>query len=109
MAATSVTGTGPGSAEGAIKGDKEFSMGVEKLIGPRVVYAGQDTLSGGTLAVVLPVLDGVAGDYIAVCTDVTAAQPVKAVITLGSNDTTLTLTGTSTDVINWAIIKVGLS
>jgi hypothetical protein len=48
MGATSITGKGPGSAEGSSKGPKERNfVGVEKLIGPRVMMAGIDTLVAG--------------------------------------------------------------
>jgi hypothetical protein len=52
-----VTGVGPGSAEGLNKGVKDRNMmGVEKLIGPRVVAAGVKHLVQGDTseAIVLP-------------------------------------------------------
>ena len=52
MGAQSVTGKGVGSAELTAKGPKERNfVGVEKLIGPRVVLAGKVTLSTGAATV----------------------------------------------------------
>ena len=40
MTATSVTGKGPGSADGMNKGSEHMSLSVHKLIGPHVIAAG---------------------------------------------------------------------
>src|SRR4051812_28205002 len=48
MAASSVTGTGPGSADKLNKGSEHMHLGVEHLIGPRVVDCGQAALTSGT-------------------------------------------------------------
>ena len=57
MGATSVTGTGPGSALGWNKGvPGETTLGVENLIGPHVVAAGVTALTGGVGTVYLPFL-----------------------------------------------------
>src|SRR5581483_1955545 len=49
MAATSVTGTGVGAADAygaGNKGSERMSLGVHRLIGPRVVSCGDLTLDG---------------------------------------------------------------
>src|SRR6185503_11289429 len=48
MAASSVTGVGPGSADRVNKGSQHMHLGVTHLIGPRVVDAGTATLNGGS-------------------------------------------------------------
>jgi hypothetical protein len=48
MAASSVTGVGPGSADRVNKGSEHMHLGVDHLIGPRVVDAGQAALTSGT-------------------------------------------------------------
>lgn len=67
MSAASVTGVGQGSALGVgQKGYQNFYLGVEQLIGPRVVAAGIATVptAGNTLAVTFPEpLPGVVSDY----------------------------------------------
>ena len=107
MAASSVTGTGYGSAEDYNRGRKENHIGVERLIGPRVVAAGSATLTTGAATVVLPLLPGAVTDYVVMVTDATAAAACKGVLTFNTNDTTITLAGTSSDVLQWAIISVG--
>lgn len=107
MAATSVTGTGNGSAESNNRGRKENHIGVERLLGPRVVAAGSKALTTGAATVVLPLLPGVVGDYIVLVTDATAANACSGVLSFNTNDTTITLAGTSSDTIQWAIVKVG--
>lgn len=48
MAASSSTGVGPGSANSSNKGSASMHLGVDHLIGPRMVDAGSDTLTSGT-------------------------------------------------------------
>jgi hypothetical protein len=112
MTASSVTGVGLGAAVPNNKGSEHMSLGVEKLIGPRVVAADEVTLDGsGDATVVLPLLDGVVGDYIVTATDsdVTGATAVTAIMAFGAADSTITLKGTASNTIAWSIIKKGLS
>ena len=112
MAATSVTGRGLGSAVPNNKGSEHMSLGVEKLIGPRVVAADSVTLDGsGDAEVVLPLLPGAVTDYIVTATDsdTSGATAVTASMAFNANDTTLTFKGTAANVINWTITKKGLS
>lgn len=107
MGATSVTGvSGAGSVEGIQRGSEHMSLGVEKLIGPRVVAGGSATLSGGgTVTVVFPVLSGVAADYIGIANDTNAT--VGAVNITALTTSSIALKGTATHVVNWMIIKAG--
>lgn len=109
MGATSVTGVGPGSAESMCKGAAgRMTLSVEHLIGPHIVAAGSVTLSGGAAAVHIPLLPNAVGTYIVLVTDQTANHSCYGSIALGT-DTTITLAGTSTDVLGWAIVSIGLS
>jgi hypothetical protein len=109
MGATSVTGvSGPGSVAGHQKGSEHMSLGVEKLIGPRVVAAGSATIGGGgTVNVDYPTLTGAASDYIVVASDTNAV--VAAVNVTAFSTSQLTLKGTAAHVVNWAIIKTTLA
>ena len=108
MGATSVTGIGTGSAEAACKGAQgRQTLGVGHLIGPHVVSAGTTTLSGGAKALEIAPLTGVADDYVVLATDKTAVQAVKAVLSVSNDIWTITFTGTSSDVIQYAVISVG--
>ena len=76
MGATSVTGTGHGSAEGMDSGRKENTLSTSRLIGPRIVACGQVTLTanGGAsgaagLTVVLPKLPTVPDEFLATVPD----------------------------------------
>jgi hypothetical protein len=112
MGATSVTGTGLGSAVPHNKGSIHMSLGVEKLIGPRVVAADEVVLDGsGDATVVLPLLDGVVGDYIVTATDsnTAGATAVTASMAFTATNTVLTFKGTATHVIVWSIVKKGLA
>lgn len=106
MGATSVTGvSGPGAVE-VNKGADSTTLGVGHLIGPRVVAAKTATIGGGgTVAVDFPTLEGVAADYIVVATDTNST--VAAVNVTAFTTSQMTLKGTGTHVVNWAIIKVG--
>ena len=113
MTATSVTGRGLGHA-GTPKGSEHQSLGAEKLVGPRIVIADEVTLSGGGVAtVVLPLLDGVRGDYcvLATDTDATAAAAVAAQLFLDSTNsrTIVSLNGPASGLVSYAIVKKGIA
>lgn len=112
MAATSVTGVGLGSADGSNKGSPHMTIGAEKLVGPRVVACDNITLDGsGDLVVKLPVLSGVAADYVCIASDsnATAATAVAVALTMDANTTTLTFKGTAAQTCSYAVIKKGLA
>ncbi len=111
MGASSVTGVGQGSAlKTGQKGAKHATLGVNNLIGPHVVAAGRVTLSSGAAVVHLPLLPGVATDYIVTTGNATslAVTETKVVLTF-STDTVLTFAGVSSDVIMYAVIKIGVA
>lgn len=108
MGATSVTGvSGSGSVAGRQKGSPHWSLGVEKLIGPRVVAAGQVTLNGSGVFTVDLDLSGSASDYVAFATD--THSTVAAVNATSLSVTALALKGTAAHVVNWQVVKVGQS
>lgn len=111
MGATSVTGvSGPGSVAGRQKGSEHMSLGVAKLIGPKVSAAGKITLTGTTGVVEFPALVGVVGDYIVMVTANTSTHVYvsTALAAIASTDEWgFTVTGGSGAVVNWAVVKVG--
>lgn len=110
MGASSVTGVGPGSVEGKNQGSKHWTVGVGRLLGPKVMAADAATLAGGAATVVLPKLSGNVSDYIVMVSDASGtAAAVSGTIALNTNDTTLTLAGTGTNAVVWSIIKRGLT
>ncbi len=109
MGAQSVTGvSGYGSAEGTSKGPKERNfVGVEKLIGPRVLFATQVTLVGGAATYDFPeALDGGADDF---CVYVSAVHAVIATkVVNGDGDLyRVTLAGVGADVVDLILVNVG--
>lgn len=102
MAASSVSGVGQGSSDKqGQKGSEHLFVGVEKLIGTRIVLAGSFTLSASTGAVTFPaVLPGVASDYIVMC-NATAQAWGSALTTAG-----FTVNGTSPNVVSYIVVKV---
>jgi len=112
MAATTVTGAGLGAADGQNKGSTHMTLGVGHLIGPRVVIAADGTLDGGgDLVVVWPALDGTVTDYMVVASDhdATAATAVGASMAMDATSTTITLIGTASQPIAYAVLKKGLA
>ena len=107
MGATSVTGvSGPGAVDGIQKGSEHMSLGVNKLIGPRVVAAGTATIGGGgTVTVNIPVLAGSASDYVGIAVDTNGT--VAAVNVTALTTSSIALKGTATHVVNWMIVKAG--
>ena len=113
MGATSVTGvSGAGSVAGIQKGSEHMSLGVSKLIGPKVVMAGSVTLSGTTGTVQFPAPVGAVGDYIVMLTPTssTLAYVSTGLATVAStSDWSFTVTGGSGAVVNWTVVKTGLT
>lgn len=102
MGASSVTGVGQGSADKkGQKGSEHMFLGVEKLIGTRIVYSGRVTLSGGTATVTFPQeLPGEDADYI-VLANATAHAYGSSLTTTG-----FTVTGTGTQVVSYIVVRV---
>lgn len=110
MGASSVTGVGVGSVEGQNKGSKNMTLGTARLIGPRIVAAGTATLVSGAATVVLPALGSTSG-YVVMVSDAsgTAAATSGTLATVAGTSTTLTLAGTGTHLLVWAVVKTGLN
>lgn len=102
MGASSVTGVGQGSADKkGHKGSEHLFVGVEKLIGPRIVIAGSVTLVGGAATVTFPTtLSGVAADYIVITSS--ASHSSANTLTTGS----FIIAGTGTDVVSYVVVRV---
>lgn len=110
MGATSVTGVGPGSADN--KGSERMSLGAEKIIGPRVVYAGSVTTdSSGDAVIKLPELAGAASDYVVVATEagVAAAAAVAASLAVSGGVSTVTVKGPVSTAVAVLVVKAGLA
>jgi hypothetical protein len=110
---TTVTGRGRGAADGKNKGSEHQSLGVAKLIGPRVVAAGKVTLVDGAATIKLPYIGDVA-NYIVTVTDVTAANACSASMATntesdGSKETVITFAGNTTNVLNYTVVKAGVA
>lgn len=106
MGASSVTGvSGLGSVAGSQKGSEHMSLGVHKLIGPRVCAAGS-AVPGD---VVFPALSGDVGDYVVMLTgDSAVATLTDALAAVSdSGDWGFTIGG-SADLVNWLVVKTGL-
>lgn len=106
MGATTVTGKGPGSANGLNKGAADRTLGVDHLIGPRVVAAGVETLSGTTGTVEIPPQSGVYTDYIILLQQRGAAT--SAYHAGMQDDWTFDLTAANNAVVEWAVVLKGL-
>jgi len=137
MGAQSVTGRGIGSAEATAKGPKERNfVGVEKLIGPRVMAAGKVVLDSGSGTVnfvnPLPCVSPLSAaatpptpqnDYVILIRDETDSTKNNAIVVATVNSDAAGVTHTSnldtclkgftlasggaTDVVAWTVIKVG--
>lgn len=114
MGATSVTGVGPGSAEGKDAGRKEYTVSVAALIGPRIMACETVTLSGsGGFTVILPALQTSTDGYGVVATDNTANNAVGAVMTFptdaaGNAYTQIVLSGSANHVVTYMVLRHGL-
>lgn len=111
MGATSVTGvSGPGSVAGLQKGSEHMSLGVAKLIGPKVAAAGKITLTSTTGVVEFPALVGTVSDYVVMLSANTSTHVYVSTALAAIADTGewgFTITGGSTALVNWAVVKIG--
>lgn len=103
MGASSVTGVGQGSADKkGHKGSEHLFVGVEKLIGTRIVYSGTVTLDSGTATVVFgKELPGVDADYIVIANGGAAHAYATLVTTEG-----FTMNGTGSQTISYIVVRV---
>jgi hypothetical protein len=112
MGATSVTGvSGPGSVAGNQKGSEHQSLGVEKLIGPKIVAAGHETLVGTTGVVEVPAPAGAVTDYMVFLqTDSATAAFVSVALAAvaGSDAWSFTVTAANNAEVDWCLVKKGL-
>ncbi len=109
MGATSVTGvSGPGSASAygaGNKGSEHMALGVHRLIGPRVVGAGDVVLDGsGHGLVVYPSLPGGTSLYCPFLSTNNATAPYWGSFTV----TSFAVTGGAGADVCWQIVKKGL-
>lgn len=112
MGATSVTGVGLGSADKKQKGSEHLRVGAEKIIGPRIVYAGSVTLDGsGNGSVVIPAPAGVATNYSVFVTDgnATAAAATAGAVAFASGNATITVKGPASEAVFVMLVKKGLA
>ncbi len=112
MGATSVTGvSGPGSVAGNQKGSEHQSLGVNKLIGPKIVAAGVETLSGTTGVIEVPAPTGAVSDYMVFLqtNSATAGYVSTALAAVANTDAwSFTVTAANNAVVNWCLVKKGV-
>lgn len=103
MAASSVSGVGQGSAlKAGQKGAESMNLGVERLIGVRIVHSGTVTLVGGVKAVLFPdTLPGLNSDYIVIAGGSANYAYATLVTTTG-----FTMNGTGTQTVSYIVVRV---
>jgi hypothetical protein len=114
--AASVSGVGQGSADKAgQKGSEHQFLGVDKLVGPRIVRAGTGVTAGNdrSATIVFPAtLSGVTADYVVLLTNVnstTAAQGVhiNSITSSGGAMTGFVASSdTAATTFHWAVVRV---
>lgn len=112
MGATSVTGVGPGSADGLNRGSSRMTLGAGHLIGPHVVACGNVALVGGASVVNLGSLTEGLSAYSLFVSNMTDTTAVGGTLTAAISPSTgviATLAGTGTDVVAYMVVKNGLA
>lgn len=107
MAGTSVTGKGPGSADGFNRGSEHQTLGVTHLIGPKVVGAGMATLD--VIGIVdVPIFPQVVStDLVVLVNDVTDGSPMVGTIFETLSGVFVDIIGTPGHKVNWAVMEIG--
>jgi hypothetical protein len=109
MGATSVTGVGPGAADGN-KGPGNGRDQFVPLLTPHVVAAGTVALVAGAATVTFPTaLDGSETGYAVILTpEATNLASVSAKTDNSDGDfESFAIAGTGTDSVMWAVVKTG--
>ena len=109
MGATSVTGVGPGAADGN-KGPGNGRDQFVPLLTPHVVAAGTVVLAAGAATVTFPTpLDGSETNYAVMLTpEATNLASVSAKTDDSDGDfASFAIAGTGTDHVMWSVIKTG--
>jgi hypothetical protein len=108
MGATSVTGVGPGAADGN-KGPGNGREQFVPLLTPHVVAAGTAVLVAGALTVTFPTaLSGSETNYAVILTSDNLLASVSAKTDNGDGDfASFAIAGTLTDSVMWCVIKTG--
>lgn len=102
MTASTVTGRGPGSAEPYNQGSERMTLGVDHLIGTRIVLSGKITLDdGGSGSVTFAQeLEGSASDYIVFLQGDSSTVAFPSNFAVDGFD----ITGGADDVVNWIVV-----
>ena len=106
MGATSVSGvSGVGPVDGIQKGSEHMSLGVNKLVGPRVAAAGTVALNGSGVATVnFPAVGDDVSQFIGMAVDTNGT--IGAVNVTALTTTSIALKGTASHTVNWMVVKV---
>jgi hypothetical protein len=96
MGATTTQGTGPGSATEKTKKTEYHSLGVNKLVGPKIVFCSQVLLEGKTGLVYIPSQCGQVSVYCIPLTSIPNSEEWRFGVTAGDND-----------IVNFMISKIG--
>ena len=110
MPASSVTGIGPGSAEGANRGNEHMTLGTNHLIGPRCIMSGNCTLSSGSLKITFPAPLALANaNYSVQCTPTASSTTVPYVVKHDTNSQFdyFTIHGGTSDPIDFVVMSNG--
>jgi len=112
MGATSVTGKGPGSAEGLNRGAARQTLGAGHLIGAHIVAAGSVALVAGSAVVALGELVEGVTNYSCHVTNNSDADAVFCSLAAAVSPNTgvvLTITGTATDTVSYMVVRNGVT
>lgn len=101
VTAASTTGVGQGSAlKAGQKGKLDDLIGIERLLGPRIVRADLITLSTGNGLYTFPqALTGTATDYMVLANAASAAYAVTVTLS------TVSFNGTGSNVVSFVVVK----
>jgi len=112
MVAANTQGVGPGSVDGNNKGSERMTLGVQHLIGPRVVAAGMVTNGdGGTVTITFPQSLNQSEAYYAVTVTGASADNSGYVSTKTDDGdgkfASFIITGTADEDYVWSVILMG--
>ena len=111
MGASSVTGTGIGSAYKS-NDLSRASLSITNLVGPKIVAAGIEKINGTSATIKFPSPSGDFTDYAIFLTSNDKGCPYisKEISPVPqSHDWTFTISSSNNSVVNWMMVKIGIA
>jgi hypothetical protein len=111
MGATTTQGTGPGSVPIKKNGTEPANLGINRLVGPKIIAAGLLTLKDSSDFVKISAPIGNPSDYCILLTGTSKTNPYisRSLSAIASDIWQFEVTAGHHDLVHYVVIKIGVS